>query len=95
MRVWIDVDNAPHVLIMEPIIRELERRGHQVLITARDYGNTRGLLDMKGFRYFLIGRYPGKSGILKILHLGLRMVRLFIWAMDKNIDIAFAHGSRS
>ena len=95
MRIWIDIDNAPHALIMEPIIEELERRGHQVLITARDYGNTRGLLDMKGFRYFLIGRHPGKSGILKILHLGLRMVRLFIWAMDKNIDIAFAHGSRS
>ena len=95
MRIWIDIDNAPHVLIMAPLINELKEQGHQVFVTARDYGNTVGLLKMKGIEYILIGKHPGKSSFLKIIHLGVRMLKLFIWAMDKRIDVAFAHGSRS
>jgi len=47
MRIWIDIDNAPHVHIMNPIIKELKIRGHNILITARDYGQTVELLEIK------------------------------------------------
>jgi len=95
MRIWIDIDNAPHVQIMDPIIRELERRGHKVLITARDYGHTVELLKMKKRLHILIGKHPGKSKFLKIVFLAYRMFKLYIWAFDKKIDLAFSHGSRS
>uniref|UniRef100_A0A7C4U6U1 DUF354 domain-containing protein n=1 Tax=candidate division WOR-3 bacterium TaxID=2052148 RepID=A0A7C4U6U1_UNCW3 len=95
MRIWIDIDNAPHVLIMHPIIKELKRMGHNVYITARDYGQTIELLRMKGIQFKLIGRHPGKSPILKICFLFLRMIKLFIWALDKNFDVSLSHGSRS
>ena len=35
MKIWFDADNGPHVLIMKPLVRELERRGHTILVTAR------------------------------------------------------------
>ena len=38
--VWIDLDNAPHVLFFSPIIRYLEEDGHRVLVTVRDFGYT-------------------------------------------------------
>ena len=34
MRVWVDLTNSPHVLVMRPIVRALERHGAEVLITA-------------------------------------------------------------
>ena len=45
MRVWIDLTNSPHVLVMRPVIRALERRGAEVLVTARDFAQTLGLLE--------------------------------------------------
>ena len=33
MHVWIDLTNSPHVLVMRPVIEELQRRGHDVDLT--------------------------------------------------------------
>jgi predicted glycosyltransferase len=95
MRIWIDIDNAPHVHIMAPIIEELKKNGHNILITARDYGQTIELLKMKNISHKLIGRHPGGNFTLKILFLIFRMFYLFWWAIDKKIDLALSHGSRS
>src|SRR6202162_4506980 len=35
-KVWIDIDNSPHVPFFLPIIEELENRGVEVVLTARD-----------------------------------------------------------
>ena len=40
MRVWVDLTNSPHVLVMRPVIRVLEQRGAEVLVTARDFAQT-------------------------------------------------------
>ena len=36
MKIWIDLDNTPHVPFFKPIIRELEQRGFSVVLTARE-----------------------------------------------------------
>lgn len=95
MKIWIEIDSAPDVHTMEPIIRELERRGHTILVTARDYGHIIELLRIKKRPYFLIGKHPGKSTFLKIIFFFYRMIRLYFWAFDKKIDLAFSHGARS
>ena len=43
MRIWVDLTNSPHVLVMRPVIRALEGRGAQVIVTARDFAQTLGL----------------------------------------------------
>ena len=48
MRIWVDLTNSPHVLVMRPVIRALEGRGAQVHVTARDFAQTLGLLERFG-----------------------------------------------
>lgn len=43
MRVWVDIANAPHVTLFRPVVDELRRRGHDVVLTAWDRGQTRCL----------------------------------------------------
>jgi hypothetical protein len=38
-RIWIDVDNSPHVPFFHPIVDELQRPGFAVAVTARDAFN--------------------------------------------------------
>src|ERR1051325_9803259 len=65
-RIWIDLDNTPHVPFFIPVIRELERRGPQVILSARDAFQVFDLADQKGLRYARIGRHYGKNPIMKL-----------------------------
>ena len=47
-RIWIDLDNTPHVPFFVPIIRALEREGHSVIVTARDAFQVCSLADYHG-----------------------------------------------
>jgi predicted glycosyltransferase len=43
MRLWVDIANAPHVTFFRPVVEELRRRGHDVVVTAWDRGQTQRL----------------------------------------------------
>jgi len=43
-KIWVDLDNSPHVPLFRPIIEELRRRNYEVLVTARDAYQVRELL---------------------------------------------------
>ena len=57
IKVWIDLDNTPHVPFFIPVLRELERRGYEVILTARDAFQVCELADLKGLKYEKIGRH--------------------------------------
>ena len=59
MRVWADLTNTAHVVVLRPLIELLERDGHEVDITARPLSHTVELLDDWGHDYTVIGRYGG------------------------------------
>src|SRR5688572_33481584 len=59
MRVWVDLTNSPHVLVMRPIVRALEQRGAEVLVTARDFAQTLDLCERHGLACEAIGRHRG------------------------------------
>ena len=42
-KIWIDLENSPHVLFFRPIIEELEKLGLPIFVTARDCAQTREL----------------------------------------------------
>ena len=48
MRVWVDCTAAAHPLVLRPIIERLQARGDEVFITAREYGQTLGILERLG-----------------------------------------------
>jgi uncharacterized protein len=40
MRVWMDMANSPHPMLLGPVADELERAGHLIWVTARDHAQT-------------------------------------------------------
>jgi len=93
MRVWVDLTNSPHVLVMRPIIRALERRGADVLVTARDFAQTLELCERHGIDAEPIGRHRGGRLAAKGVGLLSRSAALTRWARGRRIDIALGHGS--
>ena len=93
MRVWIDLTNSPHVLIMRPLIALLEADGHEVEVTARDYAQTLGLLERFGIEHTPAGRHRGGRLTSKGLGLLSRSAALTRWARGRRFDIALGHGS--
>ena len=93
MRVWIDLTNSPHVLVMRPVIRALEARGAQVAVTARDFAQTLGLLERFGIPHAAIGRHRGGRLSAKGVGLASRSGALVRWARGRRFDVALGHGS--
>lgn len=95
MRIWVDIDNAPHVLVLGPLIRRLQSLGHEVLVTAREYGQVVPLLALHHLDAEIIGRHAGRSKYKKMLFLVSRSVRLFFFAIHRHFDLSLSHGSRA
>lgn len=95
MKIWFDADNAPHVLVMQPIVDELIRRGHSVHFTARNRASTCELLDLYGFDYIVVGGKYGKSKISKIQGTIKRALALKNVMKKLHVDVSFGHGSRA
>jgi predicted glycosyltransferase len=93
MRIWVDLTNSPHVLVMRPIIRALERRGAQVEVTARDFAQTLGLCERFGIAHEAIGRHRGGGLAAKGSGLASRSLALARWAKGRRFDAALGHGS--
>jgi uncharacterized protein len=93
MRVWVDLTNSPHVLVMRPVIRALERRGAEVLVTARDFAQTLELCERHGIACEAIGHHRGGRLAAKGLGLLSRSTALARWARGRRIDLALGHGS--
>lgn len=94
-KIWIDLDNTPHVPFFKPIIEELIKRGYSVLVTARDCFQVCGLADLFGLGYKRIGRHYGKNFIMKGCGLLWRSLQLAPTVIREMPDLAVSHGSRS
>jgi uncharacterized protein len=51
VRVWVDLTNSPHVLVMRPLIEAMREDGHEVVVTARAFAQTLELRERFGIRY--------------------------------------------
>ena len=94
-KIWIDLDNSPHVPFFKPIIEELNSRGYSMMLTARDCFQVCGLADLLNLRYTGIGRHYGKNKILKVIGTILRSFQLLWFAVRARPDFASSLGSRS
>jgi predicted glycosyltransferase len=77
----------------------LERDGHEVRVTARDFAQTLGLLDRFQIPHTAIGRHRGERLAAKAGGLALRSAALVRWARaegragQRRFDVALGHGS--
>src|ERR1700686_1528656 len=99
MRVWIDLTNSPHVLVMRPLIEGLRARGHDVRLTARDFAQTIELCARFDIEQTAIGHHRGGRLAAKASGLASRSAALVRWARAQtrtagaSFDIALGHGS--
>jgi len=94
-RVWIDIDNSPHVPFFKPIIDELEAQGIELVLTARDIYQVRDLLAFFELPCKVIGRHYGKNKFLKVAGSFLRIAQLAPVAAGLRPALAISHGSRA
>jgi predicted glycosyltransferase len=93
LRIWVDCTAAAHPLVLRPIIERLRAAGHEVEVTAREYGQTEGILERLGIPYTSFGRHGGRSAPGKAAALASRSTRLWRWARKRGFDLGLAHGS--
>lgn len=94
-KIWIDLDNTPHVPFFEPIMEELTIRGFPLVVTARDAFQVCELCDKKGLSYIKIGRHHGKNRALKAAGLFVRALQLSSIGRREKPTLAVSHGARS
>jgi uncharacterized protein len=100
MRIWIDLTNSPHVLVMRPVIERLRAEEHDVRVTARDFAQTIELCERFGIAHTAIGRHRGERLAAKAAGLASRSAALVRWARTdarasggERFDVALGHGS--
>jgi hypothetical protein len=93
MKIWVDLTNSPHVVVMRPVIANLRARGHEVQVTARDFAQTLGLCERLGIEYTAVGRHRGAGLRAKAGGLASRSLALTRWGRGRGFDLALGHGS--
>jgi predicted glycosyltransferase len=100
VRIWVDLTNTAHVLVLRPLVELLEHDGHEVEITARPLSHTLELLDDWGHSYTALGEYGGVSRVGKARAAAGRVIQMLRFGRQRRragrgarFDAALAHGS--
>jgi len=100
MRIWIDLTNSPHVLVMRPVIERLRADGHEVVVTTRDFAQTIELCERFAIPHTPVGRHRGERLLAKAGGLASRSSALVRFARadaraaaGRRLDLALGHGS--
>lgn len=97
LRIWVDLANAPQVLFFRPILRELQARGHTLVITGRRFVQTLALARLVGLATTPIGAGYDRqrSPLVQRAYWWHRILRLRRFARAGRFDVAASHGSSS
>jgi predicted glycosyltransferase len=93
VRVWVDLTNSPHVLVLRPVVERLRAQGADVEVTARDFAQTVELAERHGLDATVIGRHQGARLGAKAAGLLSRSAALARWGRGRRFDLALGHGS--
>lgn len=93
MKIWVDLTNSPHVLVLRPLIELLRAGGHEVQVTARDFAQTLELCERHGIEHTAVGRHRGGRYAGKALGLVDRSFALWRWSRGRGFNLAIGHGS--
>jgi uncharacterized protein len=94
-KIWIDIDNSPHVPFFIPIMAALRNRGHKILLTARNTYQVCELLDFHRLDCRVVGSHWGKNRVLKTVGTLGRAARLVPLALAEKPDLAVSLVSRA
>ena len=88
MKIWIDVSNAPHIHFFKNIIKELKVRGHDVIVTARNFDSITEILELHDIDHQLVGKHGGFSLKDKLVESSKRVMGLTEIISKESPDLA-------
>jgi len=92
MRIVVDINHPAHIHYFKHFIWEMQKRGHEFLITASKKDISYRLLDAYGFDYVRLGNY-GESLIEKAINLLLLDLKMYNAIKDFKPDVCIGSGS--
>jgi hypothetical protein len=92
MKIVVDIGHPSHVHFFKNFILEIQKNGHQVLITVSEKDITTSLLQAFGFEYTNLGSY-GKSLLQKILNVPVMNIKMYKAVREMKPDIFLGYGS--
>lgn len=92
LKIVVDINHPSDVHYFKNFIWELERRGHEVLITASEKEMSYKLLDLYGFHYFRLGTY-GVSLVEKLVKMPILDLKMYKAVKSFRPDIFIGAGS--
>jgi hypothetical protein len=93
MKIWFDLSNSPHINMFYDLIKDLEKDGHEVIITCRPLANTVDLLEQRKLRFTIVGEHYGKNFLKKIFGYPIRVYQLVKFLRNKQINVAVSQSS--
>jgi uncharacterized protein len=93
LRVWLDLANSPHPLLFAPVMRRLEEKGHEVLVTVRDNAQTAELALARWPASIVVGSESPANPVAKAATLARRAFTLARWARARRPHVAVSHNS--
>ncbi len=93
MKVWIDILTAKQALFFTPLAEELEKRGHKVVLTTRQYFEVVDLLRILGVEAEAIGRHGGETLYGKLEASAERVWKLAAYILEKAPEAAVCFAS--
>jgi len=94
-KIWIDLDNSPHVPFFLPIMEELRNRGYEIILSARNSYQVCELVKLYNLPCTVIGSHWGKNRLLKVIETCFRTIQLLPLVLKYKPAIALSHGSRA
>jgi predicted glycosyltransferase len=92
MRIVVDINHPAHVHCFRNFIREMEKKGHEVLITATKKDVSLKLLDNLGYKYVNLGSY-GDTLLRKLINLFVIDFRMYQAVKRFDPDLFIGLGS--
>jgi uncharacterized protein len=96
MKVWIDLDNSPHVHFFAPIIRRLASQGVGSAITVRNFAQTVELAQRYQMCFEVVGEHKvPRSTAGRVMGTLRRAAQLYCHMRGQSFVLALGHGSRA
>jgi uncharacterized protein len=87
VKAWFDFDNPPQVQYLLPLARRFRDVGHEVILTARDHGDTFAILRNEGVDFVPIGSSFGRGQRRKLAGIGKRTGQLVMYARREAMPV--------
>ncbi len=89
MKAWFDCTAAAHPIVLRPVIERFQEHGAEVLVTARENGETVGNLERLGISHVVVGRHGGAGKLGKGMALAGRSARLArpVWSFRPDLEL--------